>query len=120
METLKKNYEFSRVYRKGRYVSGQYLAINILENIYKHNRIGISVSKKAYKSSVKRNLLRRRIKEIIRTAGFNLKEGHDIVFVVKKTELGVPEFADLKREIGNLLVKAKLTVKNEENTNQND
>lgn len=119
METLKKNYEISRVYRKGKYFSGQYLTINVLENIYGYSRIGISVSKKAYKSSVKRNLYRRRIKEIVRTGCFNLKQGYDLIFVVKKTEQ-IPPYREIEKEIIDLLEKAKLILKNEENNNQVD
>ncbi len=119
METLKKNYEFSRVYRKGRYFSGRYLTINVLENIYSRNRIGISVSRKAVKSSVKRNLYRRRIKEILRTGDFNLKNGYDMVFVVKKTDK-IPEYHEIEKGIIDLLEKAKLIIKNEETNNQVD
>lgn len=119
METLKKSYEFSRVYRRGKYFSGKYLTINVLENVYFSNRIGISVSKKAYKSSVKRNLYRRRIKEILRTGDFNIKQGHDLVFVVKKSE-EIPKYREIEKEIINLLEKAKLIIKNEEINNQVD
>ncbi|HOD93039.1 MAG TPA: ribonuclease P protein component [Clostridia bacterium] len=119
METLKKNYEFSRVYRKGKYFSGKYLTINVLESIYAYNRIGVSVSRKVYKSSVKRNLYRRRIKEILRTGNFNLKKGYDIVFVVKKTD-EIPKYQDIEKEIIDLLIRAKLIIKDEETNNQID
>ncbi|MFA5340744.1 MAG: ribonuclease P protein component [Clostridia bacterium] len=119
METLKKNYEFSRVYRKGKYFSGKYLTLNLLENICARNRIGISVSRKSYKSSVKRNLYRRRIKEILRTGNFNLKRGYDMVFVVRKTE-EIPKYHEIEKEIVDLLDKAKLILKNEETYNQID
>jgi len=119
VETLKKNYEFSRVYRKGKYFSGKYLTINVLESIYAYNRIGVSVSRKAYKSSVKRNLYRRRIKEILRTGNFNLKKGYDIVFVVKKTD-EIPKYQDIEKEIIDLLIRAKLIIKDEETNNQID
>lgn len=119
METLKKNYEFSRVYRKGKYFSGKYLTINVLENIYATNRIGISVSKKAFKSSVKRNLYRRRIKEILRREVFNLKQGYDMVFVVKKDQ-EIPSYREIEKEIIDLLEKAKLIMRNEEVNNQVD
>ena len=117
METLKKNYEFLRVYRKGKYFSGKYLTINVLENAFLRNRVGISVSRKAYKSSVKRNLYRRRIKEILRTGNFNLKNGYDMVFVVKKTD-EIPEYHEIEKEIVNLLDKAKLIIKNEKTDNR--
>jgi ribonuclease P protein component len=119
VETLKKNYEFSRVYRKGKYFSGKYLTINVLESIYAYNRIGVSVSRKVYKSSVKRNLYRRRIKEILRTGNFNLKKGYDIVFVVKKTD-EIPKYQDIEKEIIDLLIRAKLIIKDEETNNQID
>lgn len=119
METLKKNYEFLRVYRKGKYFSGKYLTINVLENAYLRNRVGISVSRKAYKSSVKRNLYRRRIKEVLRTGNFNPKKGYDMVFVVKKTD-EIPEYHEIEKEIVDLLDKAKLIIKNEKTDNQID
>ena len=49
-DSLKKNNEFQRVYRKGTSQANRYLVMYVLENHDRHmeNRLGISVSKKGW------------------------------------------------------------------------
>ncbi len=116
METLKKNYEFSRVYKRGKYFRDKNLTLNVFATNNQYTRYGISISKKIFKSSVKRNLYRRRIKEVLRIHFDDIKVGYDIVFVVKGNEY-IPEFCEIEKGIINLLNKANLIVYNEENIN---
>ena len=83
--TLKKNYEFNRVFKKGQFAASKYLTIYINRNNTTYNRYGITVSKK-YGKSVVRNRIKRLIRENIRKIENCLKQGYDIVIVARKSE----------------------------------
>lgn len=62
---LKKNSQFNYIYRKGERQSSKNFTLYIVKSKYKNFKIGYSISKKVGKAW-KRNLLRRRLKEIVR------------------------------------------------------
>lgn len=95
--SLNKNYEFIRAYKRGKFFVGKYVVLYILSNRYNVNRLGISISRK-YGNSVKRNRLKRIIKEIYRQFEEDLKQGLDIVITARKST-EIPEFKDLKKEM---------------------
>ena len=64
-EIIKKNYEFKYFFKKGKYISGNYIEIFIHNNKLKNNNLGIVVSKKVG-NSVIRHRIRRIIKESYR------------------------------------------------------
>ncbi|MBN2851757.1 MAG: ribonuclease P protein component [Clostridia bacterium] len=105
-ESLRKNYEFARIYRRGKCKFGKYLSLYSIEG--SANKIGITVSKKAYKSSVKRNRLKRLVKECYRTFEKDIKTA-EIVFVIRKTE-EFPEYNDICREMKYLLNNSNLFI----------
>ena len=82
IETIKKNYEFRRVYAKGKSASTWRIVLFIRRNGRDNNRYGISISTKVGKA-VLRNKLRRRLKEIIRQEDGNFKQGYDIIVSVR-------------------------------------
>ena len=110
---LKKNHEFQKVYSKGKYFVGKFMVLYILKNSYNINRLGITVSKKVGKS-VKRNRLRRLIKENYRAKENMLIKGYDMVFVGRNTEV-LPSFSEIKKEMTFLL--KKLDMFNQESSN---
>ena len=57
-ESLKKNYDFQQVYRKGKSYANKYLVMYVLENNMDKNRLGISVSKKVGNSVVRHRITR--------------------------------------------------------------
>jgi ribonuclease P protein component len=103
---LKKNYEFIRVYKRGKFFVGKYMVIYILDNNSKENRLGISISKK-YGNSVKRNRLRRLIKENYRQYEEFVKNGLDIVITARNNK-EAPEFTAIKKEMKYLMKKLKI------------
>lgn len=100
---VKKNYEFHRVFRKGKYFAGKFIILYALKNYHGKSRLGITASKKVGKS-VKRNRLRRLIKENYRLYENFVKEGYDLVFVARNS-LSTPDFYDIKKEMKFLLKK---------------
>ncbi len=80
--SLKKNYEFRRIYSKGKSVVTPYLVVYSRRNGTDHNRTGYTVSTKLGKAVV-RNRIRRRLREIYRLNAAKLKCGYDIIIVAR-------------------------------------
>lgn len=78
--------EFQRVYRSGRRLRGEGFALIFLANALAHNRLGISVHRKAG-NAVRRNRIKRLIREVFRLHRDRFPPSADIVFTVR------PEFA---------------------------
>lgn len=87
MESLKKNYDFQKVYTKGKSYANRYLVMYLLKNKLEKNRIGISVSKKVG-NSVVRHRMKRLIKESYRLNNGNFTQGYDIIVIARTTAKG--------------------------------
>ena len=85
--TVKENYEFRRIYRKGRSAVSPYFVVYCLKNRAGASRLGITVSKKLGHAVV-RNRVRRRLREIYRLNSHQLKTGWDIVIVARSRCVG--------------------------------
>lgn len=81
-ESLKKNYEFRRLYSKGSSSATSLLAVYCRKNRLGYNRIGVTVSNKLGKA-VLRNKVRRRLREIYRLNETRFIPGFDIVVVAR-------------------------------------
>jgi ribonuclease P protein component len=64
--------EFDRVYKQGRRVGDDLFAINALPSTTGQPRVGMSVSYKSVGNAVRRNYIRRLIREVFRHARPNL------------------------------------------------
>ncbi len=106
--TLKKNYEFTRVYKNGKYKAGKYLVIYLLNNNLSYNRIGITLSRKIG-NSVKRNRIRRLIRENYNICKDSLKTGFDLVILARGI-IDNPNFNAIGKEIKYLFKKHDLYV----------
>ena len=80
--TLKENYEFRRLYQKGKTAVGGCMVLYCRRNNRGRNRLGITVSTKVG-NAVKRNRARRRLREVCRLNGERLRQGWDIVLVAR-------------------------------------
>ncbi len=83
IDTLKKNYEFKNVLDKGKFYRGKYITVYLIKNKQEKNVIGIAISKKLG-TAVKRNRLKRLIRESYRLQKENLQKGYNIVFLWNK------------------------------------
>ncbi len=81
-ESLKKNYDFQQVYRKGKSYANKYLVMYVMKSDLSVNRIGISVSKKVG-NSVVRHRVTRLIRESYRLGEATFHTGYDIVVVAR-------------------------------------
>ncbi|GGK33725.1 ribonuclease P protein component [Caldalkalibacillus thermarum] len=107
---LRKNQEFARVYRHGQSVANRQLVLFYLpnENV-EHFRLGVSVSKKLGLAVV-RNRLKRVVREAVRLKAKHIKQGYDLVIIVRKGALDA-DFEQLSKSFIHLLKKSKLYVK---------
>lgn len=80
--SIKENYEFRRIYAKGKSGVSPFLVVYCRPNRRGHNRLGVTVSAKLGKAVV-RNRVRRRLREIYRLSQPGMKRGYDIVLVAR-------------------------------------
>ncbi|MBR6259473.1 MAG: ribonuclease P protein component [Oscillospiraceae bacterium] len=80
--SLKKNYEFRRLYDKGAKAAMPRLVLYCRKSRGGKNRLGLTVGKKTGKAVV-RNRVRRRLREIYRLNEQRLVKGVDIVIVAR-------------------------------------
>lgn len=107
--TVKENYEFRRIYRKGKSAVSPQLVIYCQRNRRGQSRLGVSVSTKLG-CAVVRNRVRRRIREIYRLNKAKMLPGYDLIVVARvravetdyqkldRTYLRLLEQLDLLRE----------------------
>jgi ribonuclease P protein component len=106
MERLKKRRDFLRV-QKGRRVHTGLFSVQFLsQDTENASRVGYTVSKRVSLSAVKRNRIRRRLKEAMRTMEHGLSAtGTDFVIVAKLESLTAP-FARITSDLTRALRKA--------------
>lgn len=80
--SIKLNKEFRRLYYKGGSFVSDVLVLYTLPNGREGNRLGITVSKKIGKA-VRRNSVRRKIRESYRLLEEKLPNGYDLCFVAR-------------------------------------
>ena len=105
-ETLKRNHEFTRVYKKGRYVPGRHAVIHFLRRPGGPNRLGVTVGK-GVRTSVQRNRLKRLLRECWRALEDRTAAGYDIVLVARAGEKA-PGLREMEGDVKGLLARAGL------------
>ena len=80
--SLKNNYEFRRLYSKGKNAASQYAVVYCRKSRSPVNKLGLTVSTKIGKAVV-RNRVRRRYKEIYRLNEDQFDAGYEIVIVAR-------------------------------------
>ncbi|MDW7655608.1 MAG: ribonuclease P protein component [Bacillota bacterium] len=105
-QTLRMNYEFSRVYQKGRYISARHVVLHYLKRNGSQNRLGITASRKV-NGSVRRNRMKRLLRESYRLVENQIKPGYDLVLVGRDSTVP-PDLKTVYPEVMRLLQRAGL------------
>lgn len=87
---IRKGWEYRHIYKIGRRKANRYLVLYFVETNLGYSRIGLSVSRKLG-NAVKRNRVKRLIREIVRADDYSLlKEASmDMVVVARQGMVGV-------------------------------
>ena len=106
---MKKNYEFRNVLSKGSYYSGNYIEAFIKKSKRQDmNFLGIAISVKIAKA-VKRNHIKRLIRENYQFYENFLKKGYIIVFLwKKKKDIKNANFHNIEKDMKKIFDKAKI------------
>jgi len=91
--SLKKNRDFRRLFSRGKSKVSRPLVLYVLRNPSGCSRLGVSVGVKLG-NAVKRNKVRRRIREAYRINEASFRPGYDIV-VVARTRAMFSDFAEI-------------------------
>ncbi len=81
--------------------------MKVRENLLPHSRFGVVIGIKVHKRAVKRNLLRRRIREILRKHLTEIKPGYDVMVMAQTRALEL-EYAELEVQLVSCLKKLGL------------
>lgn len=103
IDRLRKTEEFREVFTKGNKKIGRYMILYILKTAHRKNRIGIIIKKKVG-NAVKRNQLKRQLKEIFRKQDQSklIITGYSII-VLAKEKIIQAHFSDLETEFKELI-----------------
>ena len=109
---IKKNYEFRNILSKGKYFSGKYIEAFIKKNNEKFNFLGIAIGVKMAKA-VKRNKIKRLIRESYSSLENDIKQGYNIVFLwKKKADINDADFKKIKNDMKNIFYKSNIIEEN--------
>jgi ribonuclease P protein component len=100
---LTQAHEFRRVYGRGRRATGQLVIVIAVPRRAIGHRLGVAVSKE-HGSAVRRNKLKRVLREAFRLERPNLPGNYDVVLIPKRRE-GRLELEDLRRELVELFLQ---------------
>ncbi len=101
---LRSSKRIGEIFRQGKYFHGKLLLIKFLPNNKNSVRIAISVSTKSFPLAVKRNRIKRLIREAIKPHLTSLSE-MDILVIAKKSIENSISFSDIKADLDYLLNK---------------
>ena len=100
---LRKNYQFNYVYKNGKTVSDGRLTVVYCKNKNGRPKIGFSIGKK-YGKAVKRNRIKRQLKEIIYARYQSLASCYNYIFIPRAAEIP-PKFHELELSAEALIEK---------------
>ena len=103
---VRKTKEYENVYKTGRKISKPNLVILYCPNQTSQSRLGIIASRKVGKVN-RRNLIKRRLREIYRLNRGELLKGYDLVFIARRFSPDA-DYKQLEREVLEAFSEIKL------------
>lgn len=108
---LKSEKDFATLAKSRKSAFAKLLGMKMRENRLPHSRFGVSVGLKVHKRAVQRNIVKRRIREIIRKQLKNIKPGYDVLVMAFASAVG-SEYADLEASVMSSLKKLGILIQN--------
>ena len=107
---IKMNYEFRRVYSKGKSAATPRMVLYVRKNGRGENRLGVTVGKKIGKAVV-RNRVKRRFREIYRLNEKDIRTGCDLIMAARVMSARA-EYSELNRDF--LRLAGRLGIRKED------
>ena len=107
---LKRKRDFERVYKKGRASRESFLLLRFAPNDLDNDRFGIVISKKVAKKANERNIIKRRIREIIKKILPEIKNNLDVVIIGLSGIKKETDFQEIEQSIRKLFFKANILI----------
>ena len=108
--TLNKNWQFNRVYGRGKSYVHPHCVLYVAKNRLGYTRIGLTATKKVG-HAVQRNRLRRQLREIYRLHEASFVPGYDLVVVARSRAIGA-DYAALEHAYLSLAARLGLLTEN--------
>lgn len=99
---LRKKKDFEEVFKRGQTKTGRNIFLKVKKNKLKTNRFGWIVSLKISKKAVVRNRIKRQLRAIAKKNFLNLKQGFDIIVIVK-SEIIDKNYQEIENDFEKLL-----------------
>lgn len=112
--------DFQRVRRRGQSWTTPYLVLVLLPNDLDHNRYGFAVGRRVG-GAVRRNRVKRWMREAIREHHPSLRQGYDVVLIARG-RLAEPDasYSKIDQSVGILVDKAGLVSPERDSADPND
>ncbi len=104
---LKQEKDFAALARSRKVAFSKTLGMKVRENHLPHSRFGVVVGLKVHKRAVKRNLVKRRIREILRQLLPKIKSGYDAMVLTQPKSVET-EYEELEVQVLSCLKKLNL------------
>lgn len=102
--------EWNKLHKRGKGAHSIEIVLKYIKNNIEISRFGFIVSTKISKKAVERNLIKRRMRDVIEKNLSNIKEGYDIIFIAKPKIIS-NNYSEIEQRINKLLVKERLLVR---------
>ena len=104
---ISKSVDWQRMHEKGTAIHSKCLVLRVLKNHQVKSRFGFIVGVRIDKRASRRNLIKRRLRDIIAKEIGYIREGNDVILIAKPA-ISHEDYQGLKDIVVKLLNKAKL------------